>query len=82
MTTEEECLECKWCNYNQPNQLYVMYHQINPFTRLYVECTHPKVYWVRNNKQTDLPCMCARADAPDTETVVRCGKDKKYFQPR
>lgn len=81
MTSEEECLGCKWCNLNQLPRWYTLYHEFNPFTRLYIECYHPEIYWIRNGKKTQLNCVNARADAPDTETITRCGVEKKYFEP-
>ena len=81
MTPEEECLECKWCNHNRLSWFYIFRHKINPFARLYVDCMHPQVYWIREGKRVYLPCVSARVETPDTETVTRCG-NKKYFQPK
>ena len=81
MTNEEECLECKWCNVNRLSWWESIYHSVNIFGRLYIECCHPNIWWVNNGKKERPLCMCARADVEDTDTITRCGPNKKYFEP-
>lgn len=82
MTHEEECMKCKWCNINRMSWWKLIYYKINPFERLYVECYHPDIYWIYNEKRRLLPCLNARVDLPDTDTVTRCGETPRFFEPK